>query len=395
MTANPFEATASALGYAYQFCYSLARALELFKEGPDWQVAIESADDVEELVASGRDLTQLKQRAPGTRLTDASVDLWKTLRIWSKGIRAGAFDPATTRLFLVTTAEVADGSAASFLLSGHSRDTQRALSLLRATAEKSRNETNLKAYSDFTLLTPEEGLTLCGLIEVVPDSPNIFDIKKKIEETAALVVRRNHVKGFTERLHGWWFERCLDVLGRPGTMILGADFDEFYNRLRDGFRPDQLHIDPDILDLDAEVTDFEDRVFVRQLELARIHSRRIALAIREYLRASTQRSRWVRDQAMVVGELNAYDRRMHGEWEIHFLRMLDDLGDACSDEEKISAARALYAWVETGMHPAVRLGCNEPFVARGTLHHLADQKHVGWHPDFEQLIEVARRAATE
>ncbi|MEU8387691.1 hypothetical protein [Micromonospora sp. NPDC048843] len=81
MTVNPFEATASALGYAYQFRYSPARALELFKEGPDWRIAIEPGDDAEKLAASNRELAQLKQRAPGTRLTDASVNLWKTLRI--------------------------------------------------------------------------------------------------------------------------------------------------------------------------------------------------------------------------------------------------------------------------------------------------------------------------
>lgn len=74
---------------------------------------------------------------------------------------------------------------------------------------------------------------------------------------------------------------------------------------------------------------------------------------------------------MVVGELDAYDRRLHEAWEFKFLQMLDELDEVCTDDEKVTAAKKLYAWAEDGLHPPVRAGCNEPFVARGTLHHLA------------------------
>jgi hypothetical protein len=40
--------------------------------GPDWSIAVEAADDIEQHVGSVTDLLQLKQRVEGVRLTDTS-----------------------------------------------------------------------------------------------------------------------------------------------------------------------------------------------------------------------------------------------------------------------------------------------------------------------------------
>jgi hypothetical protein len=48
-------------------------------------------------------------------LTDASVDLWKTLRIWSEFALEDPGLPSRTRLVLLTTASVGDESIAKLL----------------------------------------------------------------------------------------------------------------------------------------------------------------------------------------------------------------------------------------------------------------------------------------
>jgi hypothetical protein len=92
-----YEASASALGYMFQFAKALHLCIEQWMSaGMDWSVAVEAADDIEKHAGSVTDLLQLKQRAEGVRLTDMSEDLWKTLRIWAEAAKAGRIELAET-----------------------------------------------------------------------------------------------------------------------------------------------------------------------------------------------------------------------------------------------------------------------------------------------------------
>ncbi|WRZ87707.1 hypothetical protein OHB54_00525 [Streptomyces sp. NBC_01007] len=86
---DQFEATASALGYLYQFAKALQLCIEEWVGGLEWSVAVEAADDIEKHAGSLTELLQLKQRAEGIRLTDSAPDLWKTLRIWCEAAKTG------------------------------------------------------------------------------------------------------------------------------------------------------------------------------------------------------------------------------------------------------------------------------------------------------------------
>lgn len=386
MTTNPFEATASALGYAFQFRYSLARALDLRLGGVDWSIAIEAGDDVEKLGIGGRELHQLKQRAPGTSLTDASVDLWKTLRVWCQALESGTLDLSTTRLLLVTTATVAEGSAPDLLRSNSGRDEATALVLLKNVAATSVNKTNAKAYKAFAALGDPQLRLLLRQVEVVDNTVDITALRERLRSVAVQAVRRSQTEAFLERLEGWWFEKCLKTLSAPNAFIEGVEFDAFYNRLRDGFHPDRLRVDPDVAGMHVESNGFDERIFVRQLGFTKVSPERIRYAVRDYVRASTQRSQWIRHQVLLIGDLAHYERRLCEEWELRFERMRDDLGETSGEADRLAAGKQMLRWAEDVSTLPIRDGCNEPFLTRGTYHHLADEAAVGWHPDFRELL---------
>jgi hypothetical protein len=148
------------------------------------------------------------------------------------------------------------------------------------------------------------------------------------------------------------------------------------------FKEDNLPID--VLDLEIKHTAFLGEQFVNQLRLIDVGNPRIRIAIREYFRAFEQRSRWVREDLLHVGELGKYETRLVEEWEILFERMKEDLGPDAAEAEKKKAARALYQWVEAEANFPIRPRCGEPFVTRGTFHILANGSapRVGWHPEF-------------
>jgi hypothetical protein len=382
MTENTFSAVASALGYAYQFRYALVLALRRLPEEMGWAVALEAADDIEVSSAAEVELVQLKHRAPATVLTDSSPDLWKTLRVWSEGISAGRLDPLNARLLLVTTASVRPGSVAACLTDSGDRDVATALDLLRNVVVTSSNVASSTAYGAFKGLKADQQEQLLNAIIVLATQANITELDDELGSMCLFAVRREHLRPFIERLEGWWFRRCLQQLAQPGgAAILAEEIEGVFADLRDQFRSTNLPIDVDLEFAEAQSEDFADRVFVHQLKIARIGGSRIDFAIRDYLRAFTQRSRWSRDGLLLVGELERYERRLVEEWSRSFERIRDELGDAAADEEQERAAQQLYSWVESA-DISIRSECNEPFVVRGSYQMLSDEQRVGWHPDF-------------
>lgn len=107
-TKNAFSAAEPGLGYIYQARFALLRALDLSE---DASIYIERNDDVEFVGQDGRlTLGSLKHKAPGDRLTDLSVDFWKSVRIWADHYKTSGRSASSAKFMLFSTASVAAGS---------------------------------------------------------------------------------------------------------------------------------------------------------------------------------------------------------------------------------------------------------------------------------------------
>ena len=112
------------------------------------------------------DLLQAKHHRKGSAsLTDASPDLWKTLRIWFEGHASGQIPP-TANLYLVTTSAAPVGTAASRLRLT-SRDLAAAQHALDATAVTSTNLMNKSAYAAYLKAAPAERTAILGKVSIV------------------------------------------------------------------------------------------------------------------------------------------------------------------------------------------------------------------------------------
>ena len=310
---SAFDASASAAGYAMQFRYALFCAIQRLQSGDlNWQVSIEAADDVEVISQPGyRSLYQLKLRAENTTLSDSSRDLWKTLRIWVEVYMGDAIEFQSTQFFLVSTSAAAPRGVAQNLGIGPDRDVESACSLLDEVVTSSTSKDNSKAYAAWKALNKEAKISLLERVQIITDSPGIQETKKLLENSCHLSVRKAYVDSFVSRLEGWWFQRCIDILRTPGThYIAGEEFDAEYSDLRDAFLPENLPIDSDVPLLVASLRAFSDYLFMKQIELVGVGESRIMSAVRDYLRAYTQRSRWVRQSLVGAGELQDYERRL-------------------------------------------------------------------------------------
>jgi hypothetical protein len=114
----------------------------------------------------------------------------------------------------------------------------------------------------------------------------------------------------------------------------------------------------------------------------------VASAIQDYYRAFEQRSRWDRQDLLFVGDLRAYEKRLIEEWKLLFSAIEDRLGEEPTEEDKKAAAKEVLFWVETGNVKArIKQEVSEPFITRGSLHILANELRVGWHPEFRSRLQ--------
>ena len=381
-----FSAADSALGYLYQCRLALVSALDRLRNGDEFCLYLETLDDVTfEQVGDPPELLQTKHRQRrSANLTDASPDLWSTLRVWCSGIASGDI-PGGACFYLATTSSVPAGAAASYL-GQEGRDPEKACERLRSAAHSSTSRTNQAAYTAFLALDADQQRSLVEHAHVLGSTPNILDLDAELRRELRWAVEREHFEPFLSRLEGWWLRRAIQQLcDRDASPILSEEFESQVADLRDQFRRDALPIDEDILAAEVDASQYQDAVFVEQLRLIGIGAQRLVAAIREYFRAFTQRSRWLREDLLLVGELDRYERRLVEEWELVFDRVGDELGEYVVEDLKRRAGREVYNWVEERVIP-IRLNVTEPFVTRGTYQLLSDRLRVGWHPEFLERL---------
>ena len=363
-------------------------ALRRLRDEVEFNVSIETFDDIVfETEGLPLELLQIKHHSKPANLTDASVDLWKTIRIWAEQYKAGNI-PLGSTFYLVTTAKVSENSAIYYLKPEQNiRDVVKTIARLDAVAQTSTNQENSTAYDAYRSLSADEKQLLLDSVAIIDAAPTILDIDNKIRKEILLAVDRKYIDSFSARLESWWYRRALHHLTKKDRKpILSEELLDEFQELREQFRRDNLPIDEEIWKSAIDDSVYQDRPFVHQLKIIEIGTRRIFLAVRDYFRAFEQRSRWIREDLLDIGELDKYEHELVEEWEIHFEQMRDLLGEDVTEGEKVRLAQEIYAWIESDTLKQIRPNVKRSSLARGSYHILSDRQVVGWHPEFKEKL---------
>jgi ABC-3C protein len=379
-----FSAAPSALGYAYQCDIALLEYLR--RDDPALDVSVELLDDVA-FEGDQIELLQSKYEITPGSLSDASPKLWKTIRVWSETTTAR---PAAL-LVLFTTSVAADGSTAALLRDDEHREPSAAHDRLVATARSTRNQDLEPAVKAFLGLADDVRRDLVDRIVIADRQPVIADLDDAYARELRHAAPRDRRPALVTRLREWWLlraERHLDLVARGGqARIRGQEIEAKIADLRDQLTSENLPIDLEDL---AEPTDEEiaedQRMFVMQLRLIALNNRRIALAVHDHNRAFAQRARWVREDLLVTGELETYERRLVEEWERLFLPETDEPEDM-DDKQACACGRDLLRSCEDAAIEPIRPRVTTPYVMRGSLHMLADHRRLGWHPQWVKRLQ--------
>ena len=387
------QAAEQMTGYLYQVRYALQLLLE--NENDNYRISIEKFDDVS-FHDSGtpKELIQLKHHLNRAgSLSDSSVDLWRTLKVWLDMVSEDCTILQSSDFFLVTTSSVREESVSKILSENQfngEEEIRNVYNRLKEVAETSTNETNKSFYQCFLRTDKNLVLELLSHVTIIPKADTIVDSEKRIRKIIRYCCRPRQEDFIYERLEGWWFRTVINFLTSDQPQFV--DQQQVRNKINDisnEYRDDNLPVDEDIefFDISRENSSINE-IFLEQLHILNIKNILLKSASNDYYRACKQRTRWVRDELIYLDELAKYDIKLISEWEIAFAWMEDFLGNEVNinDEEKIKAGKKLYKEM-MDKNINIREHCQKPFIMRGSYHILANKLKVGWHIDYKEILK--------
>lgn len=381
---NPHGAAASAMGYLFQCRYALLAGLQNSKDTPQLLISVEKFDDVAfDVDGDPTALIQTKHHiGKAGDLSDSSVDFWKTITVWLDKLAEDIEAPFRMKFVLLTTSDAPEKSAAS-MLRVRERDEAAADKLLLDASKKSRNKKIEKVCAAYAALPENVRVSLLRSVLILDGSPNIVDVRDEIARELHHAAPRDQIDKLVERLEGWWFGAVIRAMSRPvPTAIPVLAIEQRVDELREEFKRNALPIDyKAAVPPQSVVSDLDKRPFVRQLRRIEISSPRIEYAIRDYYRASEQRSRWAREELLIDGELENYERELTEAWEPRHASIVEE-AESSSAEKKVKLGQSIFKWVEQDANFPLRT-VRERFLTHGSYHILANRYAVGWHPDFK------------
>lgn len=393
-TITDFSAREPSLGYFYQIKYALLILLTYSKELDNPKIRIENLDDIEIEDVNTLQLLQTKLHIKNkANLTDASVDFWKTIRIWSEHINNGLIDLETTIFNLITTEEIPTSSLLYKFKSNISLDSEilEIIKSLDKISTESSNKTNAKAYLAYQSLSVDNKKSLIKRIRILDNSIGITEINDKIKKELIYSTYPSSLDAFLEILEGWWFAKSIDNLTSRIDSIGSSELQLKIANISDSFQADNLpnHFSVQLEITDEDVENLKERNFLKQLDLIKINanSRTLKRAISDFRRAFEQRSKWLRLQLLNPDEEEQYDVKLYDYWQNIFDIMCDEAEEK-NIEEVIELGRGFYMeqFAKTCPQIKIREKFNEDYLTRGSYQMLSDSKKIGWHPNYKKDI---------
>jgi hypothetical protein len=392
VAASSHSAAFSAAGYLHQLQVGLLVLWDVAAR-PASAVRVEALDDIDILEGdAAASVVQVKHQLGDAAMTDRSPALWRSLTVWMDLVNTLEQAPLPL-LMLWTTAHCAPGTGVEALRDdGAVRDEGAALDRLRAVAADTGNAETHSARTRFLALSDCEVAALLQRVRIVDATSRVTDFDAQLRARIGVAAPDPQtLDEFADRLTTWWLRRVAFMLADQVDRVTGTELWAYVSDLRDRMGRGPLITDADVMGAspeELEALSLRQSTFVRQIQLVADSDALFDLAVSDFWRAGRQRGAWQREGQLSEEEVDAFDRRLTDEWHrahafMHARLAATSAGD---DARRAAGLAHLDECMQLG---TVRLrgDFHEPVITRGSLHGLADRRHVGWHPDFDRLLD--------
>jgi hypothetical protein len=332
-------------------------------------------------------------------LTIKTDGLWKTIKVWcDHGQKPG------DRFILATCAALtADNLLNELTTVGNARSDAlvklfddeairvhdaRATPVLTGTSKQF--ATRSPGCAAWLSLNPSQRQSLLKSMRLVPAVSTAADIPGDIAGKLKTCVVADVRLRVVERLLEWWDRQVLlSMIGKRDRRLSKAELLNQIERLiiehsSRGLPDDVAGLVPE--DIDAEMIG----VMARQIKLVSGGRERIQRAAIARWRVRTQREKWLSDDLSVAVELDRFDIGLVERWKDRFGPMQHD----CSSAEDSKCCQHGLQLLDWSHHYApreaqpIRPLFTAEYLVQGTYQQLADEKRVGWHPRYSDLLSA-------
>ncbi len=376
-------------GYSLQAIRLLSLALDA---SPGTVLSLEVFEDVGTVDEAGNTLaSQTKSGLETNPISDRAVDLWKTFSNWLLAVGSGQLSTAATQ-FEIYLARRHTGKLVTLFHAAKTEDEakaalDRARDVLwgappRYPKKKNLGET-IGPYVNHVLdLSSESTVAIIQRFQLsVAAIDPLRDLRPRVK---AKWVRPESVELVIKHAHGWIKEKLDGLLLEGKAAVL--DVDEFNAEIsaylpRVDFRQILTAIAGRLELTDDTIAAEQLRTYVRQLELIEYSEEDVMEAINNFLRASAERSAWSEAGIVHDDSFDEYEASLTTYWKNkRAVQRVIHKSLSCVERGQLLLA-------DCALHQQKLQGLEVPaFFTPGSFHALAEEKTVGWHPDYEALL---------
>ncbi|PTM96519.1 ABC-three component system protein [Mycoplana dimorpha] len=385
MNAKVKPAKHSAAGPYLGFALQPVRAFHHLLTSPRGSsVSLEFQDDVAVHYPNGSlRLEQTKSALKQNPIADWAPDLWNTFHNWLKMLQSDAIKADATEYRLYVAPPKAGAFVEALTAATDAAAAKSITAIIRSKLAKLRKDPAcLEKLQSFLNATEEQQTAIITNFALEPSAADPLEAIRDILRPSVADI---HLDILIKSGIGQAKQAYDRLIQRGEIPILGVDAfrKEFHAFVRQNNMPGlltSLAAAPD----DTLVADFASTrpFFIRQLELVEATNDDLLRAVSDYLRTSADKADWADRGLIFTGSLDTWDDDL-----VRRHRMIrGDIADLHGDKSATTRGRLVYR--QCAQHQAPLEGRAVPgHFVHGSFNDLADRRWIGWHGDFEALLD--------
>ncbi|WP_165748439.1 ABC-three component system protein [Cellulophaga sp. Z1A5H] len=380
------DAPGQMLGYLFQIERAVFWLSELKTGG---FVGIECGDDIvlKKNVNGENEIYEQDKSSISSKLpySDLSSDLWKTLGIWLDKIKTSSIDIEDCHFFMVSNRKIPTNRLVwKFSNADNETELDICISLLREIGAKHTGKmtpiiSKVLSYKDIELKE------LIRKIKVFDNASSKQPMFKEGIRNNMKIGKEVPFDNIYQNFIGWAFENIVDCWNSKNDAWLEVDsFISLSNRLITQYS-NRPFIERTIENLPVsgkDVKSHKTENFVKQLEQIDADDDEKIMAINDYLRASSEKTRFAKEANITIQDWKQFEGNLIDRWDMIF-KPTCRLSESSSDEKK-----GYEIYYKTLIHKEKLCGIDteQNYTTRGAYHRLANKIIIGWHPLWKKLF---------
>lgn len=312
---------------------------------------------------------------------DTSIDLWKTLVNWLNLIEEGKIKLDKCKFHCISNRKAKNLSIIHLI---NTNETEKAIEAIHKHGKRSKNAKIKLYYSKIGSANPHYLEQLVKNIRLIVLEPQSATFKNTIKN-ALRIPNDVPITIIYDALLGWITSTLLTQWrNEKEGLITKSSFDKYlYNLVvemahKPFYEKAHLYLIPQ-----DEVLNSQKNTFVSQLELIKLDSEDILREIDFFLRAQWEKTRFASDGDVPESEFDKLYISLTSRWK-DISKAKIRLESKNYDNNEDLGYDIFYTTVKGFLARLYNHQTEQEYTTRGAYHHLANNREIGWHPDWEK-----------